>query len=329
MRCFATLVLVLPSIVAMIADAQSRDPLPEVPTLVRQAVLQQRIAESRERDYVFREDIGINKLTKTCTWGNGCPGGPFSGAHGGTGYYVLDSGGRHFEIFWLDGIRVARVLPDSDWVGMTNATVNFLISDRELVTENQRVDREVAEVEILRAQGKTTDSTNDPPQILLSKLLELCTFSNPRRQVVDGRSTIFLDFAWKPSAIPLSANEALLKFFSGTIAIDEEDRAVQHMVGEFNADVNLADGKIKIHKGTSVRLENTRVDNGLWLLSNLDAWGKARYFSFAFDGEGRILVGDYRKFHAPGQMLPGFVQVPADSAAASPSEPSTSSPVLH
>jgi len=35
-----------------------------------------------------------------------------------------------------------------------------------------------------------------------SRLLELCTFSNPRRQTVEGRSTILLDFACGPSGSP-------------------------------------------------------------------------------------------------------------------------------
>ena len=321
MRRQLTAILVFLSSAAIIACAQTPAPLPEVSTFVRQAILQQRIAESREREYVFREDVGENKLTKICTWSSGCPGGAFSIGPRASAHYLLASGGSHFEIFWLDGSRVARVLPDSDWVGMTNATVNLLISDDELAAENQRLDREVAEVEALRAQGAGTGSSDDPPQILLSKLLELCSFSHPRRQMIDGRSTILLDFSWDPSARALDANEALLKFFSGTVAIDEEDRAVEHVAGGFTTDVNLAEGRIRIRKGTRVRLTNTRVDQGLWLLSDVDAWGKARYFSFSFNGEGRILAGDYRKFHGPGQMLPGFERVATDTPAASPAKP--------
>lgn len=321
MRCQVTTVLVFLSVVTINLHAQSAPPLPDVATLVRQAILQERFAESMEQRYVFREDIGENKLTKVCTWGKGCPGDPFSGRHGGAGYYVLASGGRHFEIFWLNRVRVARVLPDSDWVGMTNATVNLLITDSELAAENQRVDREVAEVEALRAQGNSGRSPDDPPQILLSRLLELCSFSHPRRQIINGRSTILLDFAWNPATKLLSTNETLLKFFSGTVGIDEEDSAVQHVAGGFASEVNLDEGKIRIQKGTTVRLENTRVDEGIWLLSNLDAWGKARYYSFSFNGEGRILVGDYRKFHGPGQMLPGFERVATDTPEASPAKP--------
>src|ERR1035441_9191775 len=93
---------------------------------------------------------------------------------------------------------------------------NIPISDGELAVENQRVEREVAEAKALLAQGRDASSPDDPPQILLSRMLELCIFSNPRRQVVDGRSTILLELVWNTSIKPVSTNEALLEFFSGT-----------------------------------------------------------------------------------------------------------------
>jgi hypothetical protein len=59
--------LFLLSTAAMAAGAQSADPLPEVATLVRQTMLQQRFSESREQDYVFRVDVDGQKLRKECT----------------------------------------------------------------------------------------------------------------------------------------------------------------------------------------------------------------------------------------------------------------------
>jgi len=60
------LVLVPLAFVGMIAGAQSSTeaPLPEVNTLVRQAILRQRFAESKEQEYVFREDTNDIRLRK-------------------------------------------------------------------------------------------------------------------------------------------------------------------------------------------------------------------------------------------------------------------------
>ena len=299
----------------MITGAQSSidRPLPEVTTFVRQAIQQQRVADSKEHDYVFQETVGGNKLRKECTWAPQCPA-PF-GTPGvvGVALQVLAYEEHNFEIFWLDGIRVARVLPNRAWNGMTDGAFNIPVSDTELAVENQRVDNEVAEAKKLLAQGRDPSSSDDPPQILFSRMLELCTFSNPRRQVVDHRSTILFDFAANPSENPVGANETLLKSFSGTLGIDEEDHAVQQVEGRFLADVKLDGGKIKIRKGTRITIRNRRVETGIWLLARLEAWGEARYFTFVLNGSANIFAGNYRKFHVTSRILPTLSEVPAES----------------
>jgi hypothetical protein len=313
-------VLILVSVVAIVASAQSSAPLPDVTVLVRQAILQQRFAELKEQDYVFREDVGSNKLRKECTWAPRCPAPAGVPGVRAVSYLVLSDTTRHFEIFWLDGIRVARILPEPISTHTNDAvhgdwTMAIPTSDSELAVENQRVDSEVAEAKALRAQGKDASSPDDPPQILFSRILKLCAFSNSRRQVVEGRSTILLDFVCNPSGRLANMNEALLRSFSGTARIDEEDHAVQQMEGRFLSNVNLNGGNVKIRKGTHIEIVNRRVDRGIWLLSGLVAWGEARYFSFTLDGQGYINAGNYRKFRAISRILPGFAEVPANSPA--------------
>jgi hypothetical protein len=314
----ASLGLILLTTLAMAANAQTSAgaPLPEVATLIQQAILQQRFAETKERDYVFREDFNSNKLGKGCTWGSACQP-PFGGRSVSpwTDYQVLKYTTRHFEVFWLDGVRVARILPDdnSNQYGTTGRgewTLDIPTSETELAVENQRVDSEIAEARALRARGKEVTSPDDPPQILLSKMLELCTFSNPRRQVVGGRPTILLDFAWNPSETPTSASETLLKYVSGTIGIDEQDHGVEHVEGKFVANVKLDGGGIEVRRGTWIKIQNKRVDAGVWLLSHMRGWGEARYFGFELDGDGNLSAGAYRKFQTVTRILPGVTELP-------------------
>jgi hypothetical protein len=316
----ASVNLILLSIVAMVPNAQALTevPLPEVATLVQQAVLQQRFAETKERDYVFREDLNSNTLRKECTWGQVCQP-PFGGrkVYTWTNYQVLKYTTRHFEVFWLDGIRVARVLPEdkSNQYGSTGRgewTRDIPTSESELAVENQRVDSEIAEARALRAQGKTITSPDDPPQVSLSRMLELCVFSNPRREVIGGRSTILLDFAWNPSRTPRNAHETLLKYFSGTVGIDEQDHGIEHVEGKFVADVKSDGEMIEARKGTWVKIQDKRVETGVWLLLHLRAWGQARYSAFELDGDGNLSAGAYRKFQTTTRILPGLTEVPKD-----------------
>jgi hypothetical protein len=284
-------------------------PLPNATTLIQQTVLQQRLAESKEQDYVFRVDTNDIRLRSECTWAPKCPGDTDARHPVAVGFQVLRYSERHFEIFWLDGIRVARVLPSCEQCKRGRGPVEYLIknvpiSDSELAAENQRVDTEVAEARALLAQGKNPSSSGDPPQILFSRMLQLCIFSNPRREILNGRTTILLDFAWNPSVEPASANESLIKFFSGTVEIDEAEHAVLQVEGRFMADVKLERGDIKIRKGTRVRITNRRVDAGIWLLSELEARGEGHYFTFAINGDGHVFTGTYRKFQATSRILP-------------------------
>ncbi|MGD0939680.1 MAG: hypothetical protein ABR905_08195 [Terracidiphilus sp.] len=314
--------LILLSTIAMMAGAQTltEAPLPEAATLVQKAILQQQFAETKEREYVLREDFNSNTLRKECTRGQVCRP-PFDDrkVHTWTNYQVLKYTTRHFEVFWLDGIRVVRVLPEnnSNQYGTTGRgewTRDIPTSESELAIENQRVDSEIAEARALRAQGKPITSPDDPPQILLSRMLELCVFSNPRREAIGGRSTILLDFAWNPTRTPTNANETLLKYFLGTVGIDEEDHGVEHVEGRFFADVKSEGGMIEARKGTWVKIQNKRMDTGVWLLLHLRAWGQARYSAFELDGDGNLSAGAYRKFQTTIRILPGLTEVPKESA---------------
>jgi hypothetical protein len=109
----ASVDLIRLSTVAMAASAQTskRAALPEVTSLVQQAILQHRFAETKEQDYVFREDLNSNTLRKEFTWGSVCQP-PFGGrrVHSWRNYQVLKYTTRHFEVFWLNGI-LSHVAP--------------------------------------------------------------------------------------------------------------------------------------------------------------------------------------------------------------------------
>jgi hypothetical protein len=304
----STLFLAPLAFVGMIAGAQSSTevPLPEVNTLVRQAILAQRFAESKEQEYVFREDTNDIRLRKECKWAPKYPA-PSGVPHvKGVAYQVVRYSERHFEIFWRDGIRVALVLPPCstcDPVPGQNWMQNIPASGSELAVEDQHIENQVAAGRAPRAQDQGAGSPDDPPQVPFSRLLELCTFSNPRRQTVGDRSTILLDFTCGTSAKPVSAYETLLESLSGTVGIDEEDRAVQHVEGKFGADVNLDGGNIKIRKGTRVNVTNVRVDAGIWLLERFYVRGEARYFAFTIDGDGNMFAGNYQRLRSTSGTL--------------------------
>ncbi len=97
------------------------------------------------------------------------------------------------ESLTIDGIRVDRVV----------ARNGKPLSAKEAQKESDRIDKEVAKAkerrEKLATEGKATDSNGDDI-LTVSRILELGTFSNPRRVDLNGRPTIVLDYAGDPNA---------------------------------------------------------------------------------------------------------------------------------
>jgi hypothetical protein len=266
-------------------------PLPDVATLMREVEVHQRQAEAVQKDYIFREDSIGNELNR-------------SGE-------VKKTEERAFDIFWIDSVRVARTVRKD----------GKDLSADELAKENQRIDKEVAKAKERRAKadasGKETDSEGRD-EITLSRILELGSFSNPRRVEVNGRPTIAIDYTGDPHARTHNPGEAAMKMLTGTVWVDEQDKSIQHLEAHFFDDFKLGAGLVAdIKKGTSFQLTNVRINNEVWLPSSLDAQGQARYLLFfSLNGNAHVRCQDYRKFRATSTILPNFTKAPEDAAPA-------------
>lgn len=264
-------------------------PLPDIPTLMRQVEINQKLAESVEKNYIYREDSTLNELNKS----------------GG----IKKSEERAFEIFYLDGVRVARLVRKD----------NKDLTPDELARENSRMDKEVAKAKERRAKadasGKETDSEGRD-EITVSRILELGTFSNPRRILVAGRPTIVVDYTGNPSARTHNPGEGAIKLIAGIVCVDEQDKFIQHAEGHFTDNFKLGGGLVAdISKGTSFAATNTKINDEVWLPAHAEAHGHLRYLLFfSINGDATIKTSGYRKFKATSTILPNLTIAPPDPA---------------
>ena len=265
--------------VVNVAVTDSQQPLPDIPTLMHEVEAHQRSAELVEKDYIFREDSTLNERTS-----NGS---------------LKKAEQRTYEIFWISGVRLARLVRKDG---------KDLPPD-ELKKENDRLDKEVLKARERRekadTKGKETDS-HGREEVTVSRILELGTFSNPRRENVNGRPTILIDYAGNPSAKTRNPGEAAIKLLSGTVWVDEKDRNIQHAEGHFTNDFKIGAGLVaSIRKDTSFKWTSVRINEEVWLLSTLDAQGQARFLLFfSLNGDAHIHASDYRKFKATSTIMP-------------------------
>lgn len=259
--------------------AATPNPLPDIPTLMRAVESHQYAAEAAQKNYIYRESNSFDELG-----GNGA---------------VKKTSTRDFEIFWLNGVRVARLLKKD----------GKDLSPDDKKKEDERIDKEVAKARERRdkadAQGHQTDSAGHD-QISFARMLQLGTFSNARRVAVNGRDTILVDFAGDPKAKSHNEAEAAFKELAGTVAIDEQDKAIQHLEGRFANPFKIGGGLVvDIRKDTSFKADFRKINDEVWLPEAIDANGHARVMLFfSLNGNFRGRTGDYRKFKATSTILP-------------------------
>lgn len=202
------------------------------------------------------------------------------------------------ESLTIDGVRVNRIV----------ARDGKPLTPDETKKENDRIDKEVAKAKERRAKlqnkGKDTDANGDD-EISASRILELGSFSNPRRILIQNRSTIVADYTGDPNAKTHNAGEAAFRNLVGTVWIDEQDRVLVRAQGHFINDFKIGAGLIAdIKKGSQFEAQFTKVNNEVWLPTTIDGQGKIRILLFAgFNGRIHLATSDYRKFRTTSTIV--------------------------
>lgn len=262
-----------------IATAEEPDPLPDIPTLMREVAAKQAAAEAIEKDYLYHSVVTEQN----------------SDGHGG----VKKTETQEYDNFWIDGIQVMK---------LTRKNGRDLTPE-EQKKEGERVDKEIAKakkrIADAQKQGKPTDPRGNE-EITISRILALGTFSNPRRMKLNGRDTIVVDYTGDPKARTENRAENIFRDLVGTVWVDAQDRVMVktegHCVNTFKVGAGLL---VNIQKGSSFSMTKTKVNNEVWLPQMVEGHGDARLFLlFNFKGSLRAEYSNYRKFRATSTVLP-------------------------
>ena len=267
-------------------SAEATDaPLPDIPVLMREVEANQHKSEDLRKNYIYHSEQELEALK-----GNGD---------------TKNTTKTDYEVFWLNGVQVSRKL----------AVDGKPLSPDEVKKENERIDKQVAKI---RARQEKAQAEGKPPAghgdfiLPIARYLELGTFSNPRREILNGRPTILVDFAGDPNAKTKDAFEGMVKDIAGTVYVDEQDRVIQHFDAHFVKGFKLAGGMlISIGEGLNFTLRNKKINDEVWLQESVDGNGHVRaLLFFAVDGNFHLRNTDYRKFKATATVLPGFTPLP-------------------
>lgn len=283
------------------AQDSTQKPLPDIPALMHAVEINQRRSESVQKDYIYRS-------TQIAQQSDG---------HGG----VKKTETREYEIFWINGVPVRRLLKKD----------GKDLSPDELKKENEHIDKEAAKAHERRDKADADGKESDPrghDEITVSRLLELGSFSNPRRVSLNGRDTIAVDYAGDPKAKTRNRSEEVIRDLEGTVWVDEQDQVLVRVEGHFLNTFKIAGGLVaNIQKGTSFSLEMKKINGEVWLPALASGHGAMRVLLFfSFNGEGKMIDSDYRKFRATSTILPDNQPVQPEGAAQDTATPTVPTP---
>jgi hypothetical protein len=254
-------------------------PLPDIPALMHAVERNQRAEEAIARNYLYHSTRIAHE----------------SDGRGG----VKKTEIREYDVFWVNGVPVSRLRKKD----------GKELSPGEQKKEGERIDKEAARARERRSRADSEGKESDPrghEEVTVSRILELGTFSNPRRVKLEGRDTIAVDYAGDPKAKTRNRNEEVIRDLVGTVWVDEQDhvltRAEGHFVNNFKVGAGLL---VNIQKGTSFSLVMKKINDEVWLPAVLAGQGSMRaLLFFSFNGDGSIVNSDYRKFKTTSTIVP-------------------------
>jgi hypothetical protein len=210
----------------------------------------------------------------------------------------LDSSGNtkkveteEHEVFFVNGERVQKLVRKDG---------------KDLTPDQARKEQDRVNKEVLKI-SKPGYSNPDKDDITVSRLLQIVTFSRPRRVGLNGRDTIAFDFAGDPHAKTHGRGEDALKKVSGTIWVDEADREVSRMSATLDENYHVGFGLLaSVAKGSSVVFDQALIRNEAWLPTAIALHLQARAFLVAgFRAEVDIRFDQYKKFQTDAVQQPG------------------------
>jgi len=127
---------------------------------------------------------------------------------------------------------------------------------------------------------------------------------------VDGRDAYEVEAIPRKDFRPTQPHADILPKLHGKIWISKQDYGCVKLEAETLDTISWGLFLLRIHKGTEFRLEQTRVNDEIWLPRRISLHGSARVALFASDAvDWESTFSNYKKFTSGVRILPGAAEV--------------------
>jgi hypothetical protein len=250
-------------------------PIPDVPTLMKQVEAHQHKMDETRENYTYREVTLTHTLNKDGS--------------------VKKTESEEDEVFFVNAHEIDRKVKKDG---------------KELNADEEKKEQDHVMKEVEKAQKTPPGQSTDANDVSVSQLLAIMKVSNPRRETMDGRSTLAFDFVGDPHAKTHGMAENASKKLAGTLWIDEQDREVRRMIARFDDNFHLGFGLLSVGKGSNFTFDQKLVNNELWLPIDAQAHVVAHAIGIiGYRADIDVTDNDYKKFHAEAAQQPGAKQI--------------------
>jgi hypothetical protein len=258
----------------------SGEPLPDIPSLLKELQANEDRIEAILEDYSFTQKSTSRELGKDGV--------------------LREKESETFQLSFYKGNRIRRLIEKN----------GKPLSEKEQADEDKNVQKRVAEIEkeiakkearaATVAQTKTGTPDEDNRRISIAEVLRASRLVNPRRERFRGRDVVVFDFEPNPD-FDFKNAKSFLKFFgktAGVMWIDEKDKQVARLEAVLFGNFKVGGGFLaNLKKGASFALEQERVGDEIWLPSVADVNLSVKVLLVKGINVNQIVKSyDYRKF---------------------------------
>jgi hypothetical protein len=246
--------------------------IPDAATMLREVEAHQKQLDKMRENYTFRAVQTTRQLN-------------------GSGNTKKIETEEH-EVFFVNGHRVEKLVRKDG---------------KDLTPDQARKEQDRVNKEVVKISQPGYSSPEDKDDITVSRLLQIVSFSRPRRVSLNGRDTIAFDFAGDQHAKTHGRDEDALKKVSGTIWIDEADREVSRMSATLDENYHVGFGLLaSVAKGSNVVFDQALIRNEAWLPTAITLHLQARALLVAgIRADVDIHFDQYKKFQTDAEQQPG------------------------
>jgi hypothetical protein len=263
-------------------DASGAVPVEQIRELLLRAEAKDLENDKQQRDYTYIEREERHKLD----------------GRGGVPGEVKKIESRTSEILEIYGEPVARLTAkddkplSADEAKKEDDKIQKIIDKRKNESENDR-----------RKRLEHEEKSREEDRKFVLEIADAFNFRVIGSEVLDGRDTWVLEGEPRPGYEPKQRGAKMLSKFKGRVWIDKSE--AQWVKLDITAIDTISVGFVlaRIHKGTHVLVELTRVNDEVWLPKHVQLHFDARVALFkSYDEDVEQTYRDYRKFRTHTKM---------------------------